>query len=203
MIKDIKHIGLFRVDLFRVVFDLPHDDIAQHCLEVVAAADAYTSYGDAKLMDAFLSGMPARAQFENDLREASETFVTRSGRKSFSRGGGQRLDYWCSVYKENDHHGSHIHLRSLISGTYYPSAARDSAALTLEAPWSNYLMHDTLDTRHVLLEYRPQPGDCLMWPSWLNHRVGVQGASETPRVAISFNIDYVHEPDAPPSATAS
>lgn len=200
MISDLKHLGLFRVDVMRYVFDLPHQNIAEHCLDVIAEAKSYTSYGNRAAMKKLVDGFPERDRFEATLKKGADEFVQRTKRKSFARGGGHRLDYWCSVYREHDHHGSHIHPRSLISGTYYPMASKDSAALTLEPPWTNYLMHDTLALHHVLFDYRPDPGDCLMWPSWLNHRVGVQGKSDTPRIAISFNIDYVHEPDLPSAA---
>lgn len=196
MIQDIKHLGLFRVDVLRLVLDLPHKEIAQHCLNMVAEAGAYTIYGNPSLNKKFKRSFPHREQFENDLRNASDEFVKRSARKSFESGGGHRLDYWCSVYSEHDYHDSHIHQRSLISGTYYPLTSGDSASITLEAPWTNFTMHDTIDYRQVLFEYRPDPGDCLLWPSWLNHRVARQTQSSVPRIAISFNADYRHEPDS-------
>ena len=49
-------------------------------------------------------------------------------------------------------------------------------------------MHDNIPIG--LFNYKPNPGDMLMWPSWIDHRVPIQEKSDTRRVAISFNLDY-------------
>lgn len=190
MITDIKQFGLFRVDVFGVVLNLPHQEIAKYCLEVIDRAEGYTSFFDPDFNKEFKDNIPHKAQFEKDLCDAADTFVAKTGRRPFAQAGGHTLNYWCSVYQEHDQHGSHIHPMSLISGTYYPQTAQDSAGLTLEAPWISRLMHDSLDLKLAVHEYFPRPGECLMWPAWLDHRVGRQGKTDTPRIAISFNIDY-------------
>ena len=190
MIKGIKQFGLFRVDIFGVGLDLPHKEIALYCLEVIDSAEGYTSYFDREFNKGFKDNFPHKEQFEKDLCDAADTFVAKTGRTPFAERGGHALNYWCSVYQEHDQHGSHIHPQSLISGTYYPQSAPDSAGLTLEAPWISRLMHDSLALKLAVHEYYPKPGECLMWPAWLDHRVGRQGKTDTPRIAISFNIDY-------------
>ena len=190
MIENIKHYGLFRVDVFRIVFDLPHQEIAEYCMDVIDKAGCYTSYFDQNYNRNFKENIPHKEKLEGDLFRAADEFVKKTGRKPFAQGGGHRLNYWCSAYKENDQHGSHIHPRSLISGTYYPQTPDNAAAITLESPWIERMMHETIDLKHVLFDYKPATGDCLMWPSWLNHRVNVQGKTDIPRIAISFNIDY-------------
>lgn len=190
MIENVKHYGLFRVDVVKVILNLPHEEIARYCMETIEKAGHYTSYFDLDFNAKFTEGFPHKELFENDLRKAGDEFVKRSGRKPFEGAGGHRLNYWCSVYREHDQHGSHIHPRSLISGTYYPQTSNESAAISLEAPWIERMMHDTINIRLAVLDFKPNTGDCLMWPSWLNHRVEPQGKTEVPRIAISFNLDY-------------
>ncbi len=193
-IQDFKHLGLFRVDVLRLILGLPHREIAEHCIAMTQKAGSYTTYANPEVNNEFIQNMPAREQFEADLKAASDEFVKRTDRQPFAIGGGHNIDYWCSVYRRHDQHSSHFHGRSLVSGTYYPMTSTKSASILLEAPWMNHTMHDTIDVKQMLFEYKPDPGDLLMWPSWLNHRVEPQGEIDIPRIAISFNIDYVHEP---------
>lgn len=194
MIEDIKHYGIFRVDLVRTVLKVPHEEIAEYCMKVVDESEAYTTYHDPSLNKKFLQNFPNKEQFEAALSRAADEFAARTQRTPFARGGGHRLNYWCSVYREGDFHDSHIHPRSLISGTYYPQTSGESAAITFEAPYTARTMHDTLDKRALVFDYKPQSGDCLLWPSWMDHRVGRQGKTNVPRIAISFNVDYKYEP---------
>lgn len=203
MIGEIKHYGIFRVDLLRVALNLPHEEIARYCMETVDKSETYTTYHDTDLNNKFKEGFPGREQFEASLCKAADEFVERTLRLSFEKGGGHRLHYWVSVYKEGDYHDSHIHPHSLISGTYYPQTSEDSTAITFEAPYTNFLMHDTLSKQFVLFDYRPQTGDCLLWPAWLSHRVQRQGKTGKPRIAISFNFDYRFERELPDQENAS
>ena len=78
----------------------------------------------------------------------------------------------------------------MISGTYWPSADGDSSPLFVEAPYDNHTMHDRLPKEALSYQYPPKTGDMLVWPSWLKHRVVMQKEHKTPRIAISFNVDY-------------
>ena len=98
------------------------------------------------------------------------------------------LWYWVSIYDENDDHGSHNHPGSLLSGTYWPSCDETSSPILLTSPTQTYQMHDRLPNQDFI--YQPQPGDMLMWPSWVEHRVHKQKKPNKPRIAISFNLDY-------------
>ncbi|WDI30422.1 TIGR02466 family protein [Hyphococcus flavus] len=194
MVEDIKHYGIFRVDLVKSVLNVVHAEIANHCMKIIDDSDAYTTYFSPALNKKFMEDFPNRDRFENALSRAGDEFVAKTQRIHFARGGGHKLNYWCSVYREGDFHDSHIHRRSLISGTYYPQTGDDSAAITFEAPYTGLTMHDSLDNSALGFEFKPRSGDCLMWPSWLPHRVTRQEKSNVPRVAISFNIDYKYEP---------
>jgi len=36
--------------------------------------------------------------------------------------------------------------------------------------------------------YNPKPNKLLLWPAWLDHRVG-RNRKETDRISVSFNLD--------------
>ena len=191
MITDIKHVGLFRVDFLRIVLDLDHKAIAEYTLEHKKKWDRYTTYHDIKLNEDWMSGLPGREDFENDIYEAAEQFTKRTNRRDMDESmGGKFMKYWCSVNNEHDQHGSHNHPNSLIAGTYYPQTSAESSVISLEAPWSSHIMHDRFTKNTSTFDYKPNAGDMIMWPSWLNHRVSPQPATDIPRIAISFNLDY-------------
>ena len=185
---DVKHAGLFYVDMLRVVSDVDHKAIAEYTLEHSKTWDRYTTYHDRPLNSRWQENLPDREKFEADIYAAGDEFVKRTGRKPFK--GKPFMYYWCSVYREGDHHGSHNHPNSLIAGTYYAQVVADSSSITLEAPWKNHVMHDTLPFKAGLHAYKPNAGDMLLWPSWLDHRVNPQVKTDNPRIAISFNLDY-------------
>lgn len=194
-IADIKHRGLFRVDLLRIVLDLPHKEISSYLLKSRESWERYTTYHDAKLNKEVLSKMPGYNDLENDIKKSAHEWVKRTNRKPFIDDDDIYVGAWVSIYDEHDQHGSHFHPKTLIAGTYYPQVSAESAAITLEAPWTNFTSHDTIRFQDQLFDYKPNEGDMLMWPAWLNHRVSPQRPSETKRIAISFNVDYARYHD--------
>lgn len=193
MIQDIKHMGKFHVDFMRLVLDLPHEEIAQYTIDFLEEESkdkewVRTTYHSKEANNRWIANLPAKEQLEADIFKAAHEFVERSGREKFNQD--PFLFYWGSVYKEHDQHGSHIHPKSLIAGTYYPQSVAESESITFEAPWSSRLMHDTLPFSDQMFSYHPNTGDCMLWPSWIHHRVFPQKKAEKLRVAISFNLDY-------------
>lgn len=189
MITDLKHMGKFHVDFMRVVLDLPHEEIAKYTIDFVENnCDRYTTYHDHEVNKQWQQGLPSRTDFEADLYKLGKEFTGRTKRKEFKED--PFLFYWASVYKTGDQHGSHNHPNSLIAGTYYPQVSKESSTITFEAPWGSHIMHDSIDFTESLFDYKPNSGDAMLWPSWINHRVPVQKESDTLRVAISFNMDY-------------
>ena len=183
---DIKKLNLFPVEALRIVTDLDNEAITQYTLEHRKKWDRYTTYHDRKLNEDWQNGLPDKEKLDKAIIDAGHEFVKVTNRKPFEEP--PFMYYWVSVYEEGDQHGSHNHPNSLIAGTYYPSVAIDSASIILESPWKNHIMHDNISG--WTYNYKPQPGDMLVWPSWLDHRVPVQEKSNTKRVAISFNLDY-------------
>tara|TARA_B100000131_G_C17993859_1_gene563667 strand:+ start:74 stop:673 length:600 start_codon:yes stop_codon:yes gene_type:complete len=190
MIEDIKHVGLFRVDLLRFVLDIDHKAIADYTLEHSKTWDRYTTFHDRELNAKWQENLPDREKFEQALAKGANEFVERTERRKFTKNhGGQYLHYWVSVYRKHDQHGTHNHPNSLIAGTYYPLAGKGASSILLESPWVNHIMHDTLPQSKHYFDYKPKTGDMIMWPSWIAHRVPPQ-ESDDGRIAISFNFDY-------------
>lgn len=188
MITDIKHMGKFHVDFMRIVLDLPHEEIAKYTIDFIENnVDRYTTYHDKEANKKWQEGLPQREDFENDLSKLATEFTVRTKRKELRN---PFLFYWASVYKAGDQHGSHNHPNSLIAGTYYPQVSKESSSIMFEAPWGSHIMHDSIDFAESVWDYKPNTGDAMLWPSWINHRVPVQPESDTLRVAISFNMDY-------------
>ena len=187
MIVDTKYTDLFPVKISRVVLDIDHEAITEYTLDHQKNYPwgRYTTFHDPKCNDDWMKNLPDRDKFEDAAIEMGVALCEETNRKELKN---PYLWYWVSIYDENDQHGSHNHPGSLLSGTYWPSADRTSSPILLEAPWQNYTMHDRLPTADFL--YKPNPGDMLMWPSWIDHRVHNQPTPDKPRIAISFNLDY-------------
>lgn len=98
------------------------------------------------------------------------------------------------------YHEMHRHRRSLISGSYYAAADKSSSRISFLDPKAGYRMHEPGMTGQTIfsnLEFslQPQTGMIVMFPSYLEHWVEMQH-SDTPRVGITFNLDFEDQNDA-------
>lgn len=189
-VLDIKEYNIFPVTISRVVLDIDHQAIASNCLEFIELAGRYTTYHNHEVNDRWFNQMPDRDKFVQSIYDSTNHFLKTTSRKQFADKDDMHLWAWVSKYEVGDQHGSHNHPRSLISGTYYPQASAESSMLTFDNPWSSCLMHDSIDMRIIQHNVQPKTGDMMLWPSWLEHRVGPQREQQVPRIAISFNVDY-------------
>lgn len=197
MIIDTKPIQLFPIELHRIVTDIDHEAITEYTLKHRENWKGYTTYHNLEINRDWIKGLPDREKLEQCMLNAGKEYLKRTKRPSFSEyGKGTFLYYWASVYDQYDQHGAHIHANSLLAGTYYPAAGKESSSINFEAPWSSHIMHDQHAIGLTTFNYKPNPGDMLVWPAWLTHRVEPQRKSDTRRIAISFNLDYAkyHEP---------
>ncbi|MEM7076797.1 MAG: TIGR02466 family protein [Pseudomonadota bacterium] len=151
----------------------------------------YTSY-------ASLTDLPWRFPIFADLVRALDAHVAAFAETLCFDLDGQPLtleDIWINILPEGGAHGSHIHPHSVISGTTYVAMPRDTSALRLEDPRSARMMaapprrKDAPDTLRPFISVTPQPGDVLLWESWLRHEVPIN-PSEADRISISFNYKW-------------
>lgn len=101
--------------------------------------------------------------------------------------------FWVNILGEGMGHSGHIHPGSVISGTAYVAMPEGAGALRLEDPRLDKMMaapparEDAPESARRFVYLQPSPGDILMWESWLRHEV-MPGASEEPRISVSFNF---------------
>tara|TARA_Y100001972_G_C7633253_1_gene317905 strand:- start:466 stop:1068 length:603 start_codon:yes stop_codon:yes gene_type:complete len=188
MILDQKLIDMFPVTVNRVVLDLDHKAIAEYTLQHEKEHNwsRYTTFHDMKLNASWKQNLPQRKELEENIFEAGRHLAKQTKRK-FQHD--WWIGYWVSIYRKGDDHGSHNHPRCMLSGTYWPQIGPKGSSITLEAPWKSHIMHDTIPPDHVHVNYRPNAGDCMIWPAWIDHRIHKQPDDDIERIAISFNLD--------------
>ena len=102
---------------------------------------------------------------------------------------------WLNILPEGGIHTSHIHPHSVISGTSYVAMPDGASALRLEDPRLPMMMAAPTRVKEAREELRPfiyiapDPGDVLLWESWLRHEVPMN-QSEEDRISISFNYKW-------------
>lgn len=100
---------------------------------------------------------------------------------------------WANVMPQGAHHSFHLHPHSVISGTYYLQVPKGSSSLQLEDPRLSRrmaappLLEKTIQNHYSL---SPQPGDLVLFESWLRHQVPTQKVKQE-RISISFNYDWI------------
>ncbi|MEL6414055.1 MAG: TIGR02466 family protein [Pseudomonadota bacterium] len=152
----------------------------------------YTSY-------ASLDDLPLRAPAFADLVTALDGFAYQFAEARFWDLGSARLScdsLWINILGEGGHHSGHIHPNSVISGTCYIATPPGAGRIKFEDPRLAMMMatpplkQDAPETAARFAYRAPQPGDVLMWESWLRHEV-LAGRTEEPRLSISFNYSVV------------
>ena len=104
-------------------------------------------------------------------------------------------DLWINILPEGGSHSGHIHPHSVISGTSYVAMPDGASALRLEDPRLPMMMAAPIRVKEAREELRPfiyiapDPGDVLLWESWLRHEVPMN-QSEEDRISISFNYKW-------------
>lgn len=107
------------------------------------------------------------------------------------------INIWANVMSPGGHHEAHIHRGSHLSGTFYVQRSATSAPIVYENPTQVMRMHEpniteTSPLNDMLVAFNPEPGDLLLWPSYLSHLVPKISTSETERrISISFNVNFV------------
>jgi uncharacterized protein (TIGR02466 family) len=83
-------------------------------------------------------------------------------------------------------HTQHLHPHSVISGTFYLSPA--TTPLKFEDPRLGLFMNSPM-RKNLFHEIYPQPGDLVLFESWLRHEVPAHKSAQK-RVSLSFNYDW-------------
>lgn len=174
-------------------------DALAHSIRTLASDDAagrrwseekgykgYTSY-------ASLNDLPRRDPAFDDLRRILNRHAAAFA-KELSWDVKPKLDsIWVNLLKPGGHHAGHIHPHSVLSGTLYVEAPKDSGAIRFEDPRLPQMMaaplrrDDAPEDLCTFISVTPEPGLLLMWESWLRHEV-LAGTAQADRLSISFNF---------------
>ena len=102
---------------------------------------------------------------------------------------------WINILPPGGVHTSHIHPHSVISGTTYVSVPKGASAIKFEDPRLPMIMAAPARKPKARTKLRnfiyvtPEPGEVLLWESWLRHEVPLNMADED-RISVSFNYGW-------------
>lgn len=172
-------------------YSIAQDDEAGQIWSDENGYPGYTSY-------ASLSDLPWRFPIFADLVKALDAHVAAFAEDLQFDLDGRALvleDIWINILPEGGMHASHIHPHSVISGTTYVKVPGGAGALKLEDPRHAMMMAAPARIKEVRDELKPfvyvapEPGEVLMWESWLRHEVPMNMA-EDDRISVSFNYKW-------------
>ena len=167
------------------------DEAGQNWCEA-NAFPGYTSY-------ASLTDLPWRFPIFADLVKALDAHVAAFAQDLHFDLGEKSLtleDIWINILPPGGIHTGHIHPHSAISGTTYVAVPEGAAAIKFEDPRLAMMMaappraKTTPQDLQPFVYIAPQPGDVLLWESWLRHEVPMNMAEEDERISISFNYRF-------------
>ncbi|WP_424216486.1 TIGR02466 family protein (plasmid) [Streptomyces sp. BI20] len=98
---------------------------------------------------------------------------------------------WASLYRSGDRHEDHMHPNTALSAVYYV-AAPDRCDLELLDPRPAVDYYDpgiTLAGESSRVRLSCVPGELLVFPGWLRHRVPEFHGPDT-RVSVAWNLNY-------------
>ena len=151
----------------------------------------YTSY----------ASMPQLQQFSStflDLEKKITTHVKRfTTELEFDLKGKSigMTDCWLNMMPAHTAHGLHLHPNSFISGTYYVSTPKASAAIKFEDPRLDRFMCAPPRKANCKKENKPfvsisvEQGMLVLFESWLRHEVPAS-TNEDERISVSFNYSW-------------
>jgi uncharacterized protein (TIGR02466 family) len=162
------------------------DDKAGQAWAKANAYGGYTSY-------ASLNDLTRRDSLFDDLRRLLDRHVAAFARELHLDCGKLKLDsLWINILKPGAAHTGHIHPGSVISGTIYLEIPKGASALKLEDPRLPMMMAapkraaDAPESERTFVYVTPQPGDILLWESFIRHEVPANQA-KAERISLSFN----------------
>lgn len=107
---------------------------------------------------------------------------------------------WSNINAPGSFNTSHIHPGAHWSGVYYLKMPEDGGDISFKDPRTEHMMNapaqdadvDPIQATWTSVSYTPEPGQMLIFPSWLYHSVDVNMSKLTgddaDRVVIAFNL---------------
>lgn len=187
MIKDFEINEHWAVQIMKSRLELDHKRIEDFVHDHLDNYRDYTSYFNKEYNDHMVERSPHRRELEDRLLTLCRAYGRFVRGVNYDRNV-DSVKWWYSVYREGDNHELHNHPQCTLAGTYYVFADEESSEIRYKSPyaWTNMIDRE-LDDGEVFARYKPETGDVLVWPPWLDHQVPTQKKCERPRIAISFN----------------
>ena len=212
------YFSVFPTPMFHGTVDLNHDEVANHCRDIVSKIDKghteteYTTYFDQDAREE-THNQEWFNSFANQMKDSYIDFIKSqfNFETPFSRHD-IHLFAWVSVYNKPHSHEVHNHVKSRISGTYYPFADGSSMPIkffnpNINAMFSHGASDSTMTVKdHEQIQYMgtkgaqtdmsftPETGDFILWPSYMLHCVPQSCLDqEIERISISFNLQHAED----------
>ncbi len=173
-------------DLAHSIRSLASDDRAGRAWSRDKGYRGYTSYAS---LDDLPQRDPAFADLKRLLTRHAAAFA-----KALAWDQKPKLDsLWVNLLKGGGHHSGHIHPHSILSGTLYIETPPGSGAIRFEDPRLPMMMaaptrrDDAPEPLRAFVTIDPQPGQLLLWESFVRHEV-LPGTAKAERLSISFNF---------------
>jgi len=119
----------------------------------------------------------------------------------------QVVETWANVQRKGGSNSVHPHPGTFWSGVYYADVGDIAPAgksggdlllfdprgclATMLAPYLRYAVPELHDAGKSIA-FTPTAGQCVLFPGWLSHAVGVYNGS-APRISVAFNLDPIIE----------
>ena len=110
------------------------------------------------------------------------------------------INVWMNCSPAGSHNSAHVHPGSEVSGVFYISVPPDSGRIVFRDPRPQSEMSQlhskdgevfkALTPRFVV---SPEPGDLLLFPSWLMHQVEPGRDQNGLRISMALNINGLRE----------
>ena len=147
----------------------------------------YTTYADKMDLTWGDSVYTTVGLFKNVLNELPNLKAyIESHMLSFTRHEIEIIKSWMNVTKTGGFQNYHHHLTEPdVCGVYYFETNGNDGDLMFKTD-SGGLIHSKLFGQHNTIRIKPEVGNLVLFPSFVEHAVGVN-KTNTPRVSISFN----------------
>jgi uncharacterized protein (TIGR02466 family) len=152
----------------------------------------YTSYSSVTDLAFRSSGFAdLKSWIDREVMKFARTLEMDLGEGSL-----EMSSFWINIMGKGCQHSYHLHPLSAISGTFYLKVPRNSGCLKFEDPRLPGFMASPPRKAEAKLENQrfisvsPEPGDLVLFESWLKHEVPTNQAAEE-RISVSFNYDWV------------
>jgi uncharacterized protein (TIGR02466 family) len=98
------------------------------------------------------------------------------------------IHYWANVNSKDGFNISHTHIGSVLSGVVYLQAT-DTGMIEFQPMNYIYKINHPCWFYNGTMQYHPEDGDVILFPSYLLHRVEPNTISKE-RINLAFNITY-------------